>query len=54
MAEWIGHLMAGWPTWVIGVGAVIILSVGAIIYWILDIWVWQTPRIERKKSHGKK
>ena len=34
MAEWLGGLMAGWPTWAAWVGVVVVAVVGVIGIWI--------------------
>jgi hypothetical protein len=54
MAEWLGGLMASWPTWLIGV-AIIILSIIAGFYYIYfdNVTTPELPSIRRKK-HGKK
>ncbi|MDB5183997.1 MAG: hypothetical protein JWO07_678 [Candidatus Saccharibacteria bacterium] len=31
MAEWLGHLMIGWPTWLIGLAAIAIMVIGTTI-----------------------
>jgi hypothetical protein len=54
MAEWLGHLMSNWPTFLIGVAVIIIFIIGATYYFYVDGIVWRaTPNI-RRKTHGKK
>ena len=31
MAEWLGHLMVGWPTWAVIVGIIVICTVGVVV-----------------------
>jgi hypothetical protein len=54
MAEWIGHFIRGWPTWMIGVFAILFLIGSAYISWLLDFWIWKSHKTEGKKLHAKK
>ncbi len=55
MAEWLGHLMAGWPTWLIGIVALAIFIIGVTIIWWTEAAMWgNTAILNRSKKNGKK
>ena len=33
MAEWLGHLMSGWPTFLVAIVCVVVLVIGIFVYW---------------------
>ncbi len=63
MAEWLGHLMSGWPEWLVIIAiATFLVIMGIIIfYWSLsegtlpfwNVGTKKMPTIRRKK-HDKK
>jgi hypothetical protein len=56
MAEWLGHLMSGWPVWLIAVAVVIFIILIGIFqfYWsAAESFYGIVPGMRRKK-HGKK
>jgi hypothetical protein len=54
MAEWLGQLMNGWPTWIIGVAIVVIAIIGFAIYWITYLEPWTYGEEKGKRKNGKK
>ncbi len=61
MADWLGHIMSNWPTWLIAVAIILFIIVaGALVfYWSLAEGMqlpWGKGNILtlRKTKHGKK
>lgn len=60
MAELIGHMIANWPTFLIGLAVVIIAIIGTAWLWIFSsggldpIALKEKRRYLGEKNHGKK
>ena len=59
MAEWIGHMMAGWPTWLVAVAIIVflIVAVFALFYWSLaegSLPFWNNGPKEMPKIRSRK
>ena len=53
MAEWLGHVMANWPTWAIGLGVIVVI-IGGVLYYFADATFIGSSEPHWRKHHGKK
>lgn len=54
MAEFIGSLMVGWPTWLIGIIIIVLTAIIVYLYWTIYFVRFTTHTPFWRKKRGKK